>query len=145
MGPYDSETAQMTVVEELFGAPPPSVSPRTAYERGPAPAPGVARRFESGIAMRDGVELAADVHLPAESALPAPAVVKGTPYDKREPASTSTRRGSTRTPAMRSSSTTSVGAASPKASGAPSRTIRTTATTSSNGSPRRNGVRARSG
>jgi len=38
--------------------------------------------FEVGIPMRDGVELAADVHLPVESELPAPAIVQSTPYDK---------------------------------------------------------------
>jgi X-Pro dipeptidyl-peptidase-like protein len=81
VGPYDSETAQTAVVEELFGAPAPSVARRATF----APAPTAARMFECGIPMRDGIELAADVHLPAESALPAPTVVKGTPYDKREP------------------------------------------------------------
>jgi putative CocE/NonD family hydrolase len=38
--------------------------------------------FETGIPMRDGVELSADVYLPAEAELPAPAVVTITPYDK---------------------------------------------------------------
>ena len=32
--------------------------------------------------MRDGIELAATVHLPVGAMLPAPAIVKGTPYDK---------------------------------------------------------------
>ncbi|WP_026877118.1 CocE/NonD family hydrolase [Jiangella gansuensis] len=40
------------------------------------------RSFEAGIPMRDGVELAATVHLPAAEVLPAPAIVRGTPYDK---------------------------------------------------------------
>jgi putative CocE/NonD family hydrolase len=40
------------------------------------------RRFEVGIPMRDGVELAATVFMPAASELPAPAILRGTPYDK---------------------------------------------------------------
>jgi uncharacterized protein len=42
--------------------------------------------FEVGIPMRDGVELAADVYLPAEAQRPAPAIVQSTPYDKSNPA-----------------------------------------------------------
>ena len=38
--------------------------------------------FETGIPMRDGIELSADVYLPTASELPAPAVVTITPYDK---------------------------------------------------------------
>jgi putative CocE/NonD family hydrolase len=38
--------------------------------------------FEVGIPMRDGVELAATVHLPHKSEVPAPAIVTITPYDK---------------------------------------------------------------
>ena len=38
--------------------------------------------FETGIPMRDGIELAADVYLPTAAELPAPAVVTMTPYDK---------------------------------------------------------------
>src|SRR3712207_4393327 len=38
--------------------------------------------FETGIPMRDGVELSADVYLPGASHVPAPAVVTMTPYDK---------------------------------------------------------------
>src|SRR5512133_3347367 len=38
--------------------------------------------FEVGIPMRDGIELAADVYLPVESARPAPAIIESTPYDK---------------------------------------------------------------
>jgi hypothetical protein len=41
--------------------------------------------FEVGIPMRDGVELAADVYLPVESARPTPAIVQSTPYDKSNP------------------------------------------------------------
>ena len=40
------------------------------------------KHFETGIPMRDGLELAADVYLPAGTELPAPAVVTMTPYDK---------------------------------------------------------------
>lgn len=38
---------------------------------------------EMGIPMRDGVELAADVYFPEQSALPAPVILTMTPYDKR--------------------------------------------------------------
>ena len=34
------------------------------------------KQFETGIPMRDGIELAADVYLPAESELPAPVIVE---------------------------------------------------------------------
>jgi hypothetical protein len=44
--------------------------------------PQAPRRVEVGIPMRDGVELAATVHLPPEAELPVPAIVHGTPYDK---------------------------------------------------------------
>ncbi|HEU0115268.1 MAG TPA: CocE/NonD family hydrolase, partial [Thermomicrobiales bacterium] len=47
-------------------------------------------RFEVGIPMRDGIELAADVYLPKANERPAPAIVTMTPYDKdafRDPAS----------------------------------------------------------
>ncbi len=37
---------------------------------------------EIGIPMRDGIELAADVYFPPESALPAPVIVTMSPYDK---------------------------------------------------------------
>jgi len=37
---------------------------------------------ELAIPMRDGIYLAADVHLPPRAQRPAPAVVFGTPYDK---------------------------------------------------------------
>jgi putative CocE/NonD family hydrolase len=38
--------------------------------------------FETGIPMRDGIELSADVYLPTEQERPAPAIVTMTPYDK---------------------------------------------------------------
>jgi putative CocE/NonD family hydrolase len=43
--------------------------------------------FEAEVPMRDGVMLAADVYLPAgaDAGAPVPAVVLGTPYDKRSP------------------------------------------------------------
>src|SRR3954469_20817089 len=37
---------------------------------------------EASVRMRDGVELAADIYLPALEARPAPAIVLSTPYDK---------------------------------------------------------------
>ena len=66
-----------TAAERLFGVPLPATPLRSV-----AAAP-VAGPIECGIPVRDGVELAADVHLP--EALPAPAVVLGTPYDKSDP------------------------------------------------------------
>ncbi|WP_458317063.1 CocE/NonD family hydrolase [Mycolicibacterium brisbanense] len=44
--------------------------------------PGEPTVFETGIPMRDGVELAATVWLPSAAALPVPAIVSVTPYDK---------------------------------------------------------------
>lgn len=44
--------------------------------------PARPRRFEAGIPARDGVELAATVHLPPKAELPVPAIVRGTPYGK---------------------------------------------------------------
>ena len=41
--------------------------------------------IEVGIPMRDGIELAADVYLPENNQLPAPAIVQITPYDKSNP------------------------------------------------------------
>jgi uncharacterized protein len=41
--------------------------------------------LETGGPMRDGIELAANVYLPAEPLLPAPAIVEVTPYDKQNP------------------------------------------------------------
>jgi putative CocE/NonD family hydrolase len=42
-----------------------------------------ARRYEIGVSMRDGIELAADVYLPAEADHgPVPAIAQVTPYDK---------------------------------------------------------------
>jgi putative CocE/NonD family hydrolase len=40
--------------------------------------------FETGIPMRDGIELAADVYLPTQASRPAPAIVQSTPYDKSQ-------------------------------------------------------------
>jgi len=40
--------------------------------------------FEIGIPMRDGIELAADVYLPAQESRPAPAILQSTPYDKSQ-------------------------------------------------------------
>ena len=40
--------------------------------------------FETGIPMRDGIELAADVYLPTQESRPAPAIVQSTPYDKSQ-------------------------------------------------------------
>ncbi|MCC6315423.1 MAG: CocE/NonD family hydrolase, partial [Thermomicrobiales bacterium] len=50
----------------------------SALAAGANPTPVV----EVGIPMRDGIELAADVYLPVETARPAPAIVTITPYDK---------------------------------------------------------------
>ena len=41
--------------------------------------------LETHVPMRDGIQLAADVHLPDEHRLPVPAIVEVTPYDKRNP------------------------------------------------------------
>ena len=63
-----------------FG-PRPAAAPRIALDtRAAELAAERERSFETGIPMRDGVELAADVLLP--DVLPAPAVISGTPYDK---------------------------------------------------------------
>ncbi|MGH2551320.1 MAG: CocE/NonD family hydrolase, partial [Thermomicrobiales bacterium] len=55
-----------------------------------ATAPNKYPVMEVGIPMRDGVELAATVHLPFHSERPAPAIVTITPYDK----SSATQEGS---------------------------------------------------
>ena len=68
-----------------FGAPVPAESPRAAWDAAMNPDPEAPHTIEVGIPMRDGVELAADVHLPAAAELPAPAIVLGTPYDKSSP------------------------------------------------------------
>lgn len=69
-----------------FGIPLPARSPREVREEGLDPGDlSRPHRFEIGIPMRDGLELAADIYLPAAERLPAPAVVLGTPYDKRAP------------------------------------------------------------
>lgn len=41
--------------------------------------------FETSVPMRDGIELAADVYLPAKSELPVPVIVEMTPYGKSAP------------------------------------------------------------
>ncbi len=63
-----------------FGLPLPAQPPREAFDERVATRTADRRR-EVGIPMRDGVELAADVHLPEDDA-PAPAIVIGHPYDK---------------------------------------------------------------
>ena len=66
----------------LFGVAPPRRQLRELFDASLAVDPEAPHTIEVGIPMRDGVELAADVHLPAAAALPAPAIVIGTPYDK---------------------------------------------------------------
>ncbi|HEU4598994.1 MAG TPA: CocE/NonD family hydrolase, partial [Solirubrobacterales bacterium] len=65
-----------------FGVPLPPRPPREVAEEQNRIDTDGPYRFEIGIKMADGVELAADVYLPAASERPAPAVVVGTPYDK---------------------------------------------------------------
>ena len=58
-------------------------TPQTPFERFAAlAAPGDADTFETGVPMRDGVELAADVYLPAPEHRPAATIVTVTPYNK---------------------------------------------------------------
>ena len=59
-------------------------TPRQRYFEEPIRAAAATDRpvFETGIPMRDGVELAADVYLPSVDERPAPAIVQSTPYDK---------------------------------------------------------------
>jgi putative CocE/NonD family hydrolase len=69
-----------------FGVPLPERPPREVREAGLDLGDlSQPHFFEVGIPMRDGLELAADVYLPAADRRPAPAVVLGTPYDKRAP------------------------------------------------------------
>jgi putative CocE/NonD family hydrolase len=68
-----------------FGVPLPPRPPREALDAALAEDLSAPRVFEVGIPMRDGVELAADVYLPAAGELPGPAIVIGTPYDKSGP------------------------------------------------------------
>src|SRR6202012_5970332 len=68
-----------------FGVPLPAEPPRVALDAALAEDLAAPRVFEVGIPMRDGVELAADVYLPAAAGLPVPAIVIGTPYDKTGP------------------------------------------------------------
>jgi putative CocE/NonD family hydrolase len=68
-----------------FGLAEAATSPRAAwdaamYASGPGP-----QTIERGVPMRDGIELATDIHLPPAAELPAPAIVLGTPYDKQSP------------------------------------------------------------
>jgi putative CocE/NonD family hydrolase len=74
----------MSKTPELpFEVPLPERPPREAWDAGLAAGdPSLPHTVEVGIPMRDGLELAADVHLPAGDRLPAPAIVLGTPYDK---------------------------------------------------------------
>src|SRR5262245_23133351 len=58
-------------------------TPRDRFLAASSAAPTTAgKTFEIGIPMRDGIELAADVYLPAGEQHPFPAVVTITPYDK---------------------------------------------------------------
>ncbi|MFN8215303.1 MAG: CocE/NonD family hydrolase [Solirubrobacterales bacterium] len=68
-----------------FGLPLPAEPPRRWLEPQLHPDLGAPRTIEVDVPMRDGVLLAADVHLPAAERLPAPAIVIGTPYDKSSP------------------------------------------------------------
>jgi uncharacterized protein len=65
-----------------FGVTEPKDTRRAMYDAHNAVDREAARSFEVGVPMRDGVELAATVHLPKAALLPAPAIVHGTPYDK---------------------------------------------------------------
>lgn len=67
-----------------FGLPPRSMPLRDLLDAEKAVDKQGPYHFEVGIPMRDGVELAATVYLPAASARPAPAIVHGTPYDKAD-------------------------------------------------------------
>jgi uncharacterized protein len=71
--------------EELFGLPLPDPPPGRILERRLSEDASGARTIEVEIPMRDGLCLAADVHLPPAAELPAPAIVVGTPYDKSTP------------------------------------------------------------
>ena len=68
-----------------FGVPLPERPPREKLDELLAVDLSAPRELEVGIPMRDGIELAADVYLPAAAELPAPAIVVGTPYDKSGP------------------------------------------------------------
>ena len=63
---------------------PDSKTPRQRYFEDPIRAAEAIAKpvFETGIPMREGIELAADVYLPRKTELPAPAIVQSTPYDK---------------------------------------------------------------
>lgn len=77
--------SQDTTRELPYGIPLPLVPPREELDQVLHPDTDAAHKIEVGIPMRDGVELAADIFLPAASQRPAPAVVIGTPYDKSTP------------------------------------------------------------
>jgi putative CocE/NonD family hydrolase len=79
-GPVD------TASELPFGVALPARSPWDTWLAGLDPGDlSAGHKVEVGIPMRDGLELAADIHLPAAANLPAPAVVLATPYDKGVP------------------------------------------------------------
>lgn len=65
-----------------FGASAPERSQRDFFDAFRQVDLSAPRSFEVGIPMRDGVELAATVHLPEAAVLPAPAIAHGTPYNK---------------------------------------------------------------
>lgn len=65
------------------GRPP---SPRRRFDESVGSAPPALPAFETGVPMRDDVELAADVYLAKDAGGPAPAIVTMTPYDKSRPA-----------------------------------------------------------
>jgi putative CocE/NonD family hydrolase len=68
------------MTELPFGVPLPETPPRETFEE-QLKTRVEQRQREVGIPMRDGIELAADLHLPAGDE-PAPAIVIGHPYDK---------------------------------------------------------------
>ncbi len=67
-----------------FGFPLPPTPPGEEAAAARAVDTAKAHRFETGIEVRDGTELAADVYLPDAEHRPAPAVIVGTPYDKSQ-------------------------------------------------------------
>jgi putative CocE/NonD family hydrolase len=69
----------------LFGTPPAETPLRSEFVAMLNRDPDAARVAELAVPMRDGVRLAADVHLPPAARQPAPVVVFGTPYDKSGP------------------------------------------------------------
>lgn len=65
-----------------FGFPETEIAQREARDALAVVDTEAAHKLEVGIPMRDGIELAADVYLPAADRRPAPAIVYGTPYNK---------------------------------------------------------------